>query len=158
MKISYDKVSSDYLYPLDSKSDLDEFKKKIEDYILEKILQIRFGCNWRTTQEARLVQRGENFDIRINFCLKDYRSPILSDKKDWVRTIEKFGGALDLSRSTVMWSLASAKRYSLFLLLHEVGHIAYCIKHFGGRLTNRKGSNAEERWCENYALDTINEM
>ena len=158
MKITYDKVSSDYLYPLGYKSDLDDVKNQVEDYILDKISKIRFGCNWKTTQEARLVQRGKDFDIRINFCLKDYRSPILSDKKDWVKTIEKFGGALDLSKNTVSWSMANAKRYSLFLLLHEVGHIAYCIKHFSGRLTNKKGSSAEERWCETYAHDIINKI
>jgi hypothetical protein len=158
MRITYDKVSPEYLYPLNSKSDFDFFRNEIQKHILDRIRLVRFGCNWKTTQEARLVQRGECFDIRINFCLKNYRSPILSDKKDWSNTIEKFGGVLDLSSNTVEWSLANSKRYSMFLLFHEVGHIAYCIKHFGGKITNKKGSSSEERWCESYALDAINKI
>ena len=158
MKIIYDNVSSDYLYPLNSKTDLDVFREQVDDQVLEKILKIRFGCNWKTTQEARLVQRGKNYDIRINFSLKDYKSPILSDKKDWIRTIEKFGGVLDPPRNLVSWSIANAKRYSLFLLFHEVGHIAYYIKYFDGRHANNKGSSVEERWCEKYALDVMNKI
>jgi hypothetical protein len=158
MKITYDNVSSGYLYPLDSKTDLDVFRERVEDKILSKILKIRFGCNWKTTQEARLIQRGKNFDIRINFCLKDDKSKILSDKKDWLRIIEKFGGVLDQSRNEVSWSMENAKRYSLFLLFHEVGHIEYCIKHLDGRISDNKGSSAEERWCEKYALDIMNKI
>lgn len=158
MKITYDKISPEYVYPLNSKSDLENFKKAVSSKILERISKIHFGCNRKTTQEARLVQRGAHFDIRINFCLMDYRSPILSDKKDWVKTIEKFGGKLDLPSKTVIWSLPSAKSYAFFLLLHEVGHIAYCEKHFEGKITNKKGSSAEEKWCEIYAFDAINKM
>ncbi len=158
MQIIYDKVSTDYIYPLGARSDIDELKGKIDDHLLNKISKIRFGCNLKTTQEARLVQRGEKFEIRINFCLKEYRSPIITDKKDWLQTIEKFGGKPDPKRNTVQWSLESAKKYSLFLLMHEIGHIVYCFKHFGGKLTNRKGSSTEEKWCEDYALNKINKI
>ena len=158
MRITYDKVTSEYIYPLGSKSDFDYLKNVIQKHLLVKIRLIRFGCNWKTTQEARFVQRGECFDIRINFCLKNCRSPILSDKKDWINTIEKFGGVLDIFGNSVEWSLANSKRYSMFLFFHEVGHIDYCIKHFGGKITNKKGSTSEERWCEHYALKAMKKL
>ena len=76
MKIIYDKVSSDYLYPL-SKDDIALGKKVVASEDLDKLRTIEFGCNTKTTQEGRTVQRGKFYDIRINFCLKNLNSLIL---------------------------------------------------------------------------------
>lgn len=158
MKIKYDSVSKDYLYPLGDKKDINSFLKIVPDHIFERIIKIRFGCNWKTTQEARVVQRGKNFDIRINFCLKENRTPVLSNRDDWIKTVKKFGGIIDKERNEVVWSINSAKRYSLFLIMHEVGHIEYCVRNHNGRISDKKGSHLEDQWCESYALEAMNNI
>jgi hypothetical protein len=83
MKIMYDNISSDYLYPL-SKKDMGHIKGYFPTNTIEKIKVIRFGCNLNTTQEGRTVQRGNFYDIRINFCLRGLKSKLLSDQNDYI--------------------------------------------------------------------------
>jgi len=156
MKILYDTVTKEYLYPL-SKKDIVELKKYIPSEIIEKIKCIRFGCNTKTTQEGRTVKRGRFYDIRINFCLKNLQSLMLSDRKDYIEEIKEFCGKVDIETRMITWSLPYAKRYASYIFLHEIGHITYCEKYFEGQL-NKKNSTKEELWCNNYSKQLIRKI
>ncbi len=150
-------VSSEYMYPL-SKKDITKIKEHLPDNILNKISSIRFGCNTKTTQEGRIVQRGALYDIRINFCLNNLRSLLLSNKKRYLDIIRKFGGDVDLNSNLINWKLYDAKRYTVFILLHEIGHLVFYEKHMQGQPMGSIGSKAEEQWCENYAMLTSDKI
>jgi hypothetical protein len=154
MKILYDTVSGEYIYPF-SKKDLGKIKSVVSSDILLKIRSIRFGCNIKTTQEGRTVQHGKVFDIRINFCLNKMRSLILSSDQSYIKQIHAFGGVVDSSTGTITWKLPDAKRYTLYLLLHEIGHIVFSEKYTENTLKGRS-SLSEEQWCDNYAVTRIN--
>ncbi len=156
MKILYDNVSSDYLYPL-SKKDISKIKDNLPSEIADKIRMIRFGCNTKTTQEGRTVRRGRFYDIRINFCLNNLRSLILSENNKYIGEIGRFGGKIDFETGFVRWNLPDAKRYMLYILLHEIGHVVFCEKYSHGRLQGRS-SVAEELWCDNYSLQLIEKI
>ena len=156
MKIVYDQVSSDYRYSL-SKKEVRSILEYLHGDIREKIKQIRFGCNIKTTQEAKLTKRGQFYDIRINFCLNNCRSLILSDDKLYYQQVERFGGKIDFSTRYIFWDSQGAKRYTCFLIFHEVGHVLYCEQRFGGRLS-KKGSPEEEKWCDNYAINCLDNL
>ncbi len=149
MKIQFDTVSKEYRYPL-SQKDIKEVKKNIDSAIINKIKLLRFGCNTKTTQEGRTVKRGNSYDIRINFCLNQMKSYVLSENKEYIDVIKKFGGKINFATRTIEWSLLDSKRYALFILLHEIGHIVYCESYLGGKLST-KTSLKEENWCDNYA-------
>ncbi|GBC59925.1 hypothetical protein DENIS_0867 [Desulfonema ishimotonii] len=156
MKICYDNVSSDYSYPV-SKKDIGEIKKIILPEITDKIRVIRFGCNTKTTQEGRIVKQGRVYDIRINFCLNNNRSLILSDRKKYIKEIKQFGGSPDFKSGFITWKLNDAKRYSFYILFHEIGHIAFCEKYLNGN-QGTKNSSAEEQWCNNFSMKLIREL
>ena len=156
MKISYDKVSSDYLYPL-SKDGVAQIKKVVSAEDIDKIRSIEFGCNTKTTQEGRTVQRGRFYDIRINFCLKNLSSIVLSDEKKYLDQLKSFAGSVDQKTRLITWKLADAKHYALFLLLHEVAHVIYSEHHSSGKFSGPP-SKAEEQWCDSYAMQKIQEL
>ncbi len=155
MKIIYDNVSSEYIYPL-SKKDITLLKECVPLGVIERIKSIRFGCNNKTTQEGRLIQYGHYYDIRINFCLNNMRSLILSEGKKYLDQIKYFGGIVDLSKRHIIWKLDNAKKYMLFLVFHELGHIIYCDTFLNGKMESRS-SSAEEHWCDKYALEKVDE-
>lgn len=156
MKIIYDKVSSEYLYPL-SKEDIAKIKKIISAEDFSKIRTIVFGCNTKTTQEGRTVQRGRFYDIRINFCLKNFNTLILSDEKKYIDQIKSFTDSVDKKTRLITWRLDDAKRYALFLLLHEIGHVIYS-EHYSPSKLKGPSSKAEEQWCDHYAMQKIQEL
>ena len=153
MKITYDKVSSEYMYPL-SKESIAQLKNIVSAEDIDKIRTIEFGCNTKTTQEGRTVQRGRFYDIRINFCLKNLSSLILSDDKKYIEQIKSFSGSIDHKTRLITWKLADARRYALFLLLHEIGHVIYSEHHSTSKLSG-PSSKAEEQWCDSYAMQKI---
>jgi len=153
MKILYDAVSSEYIYPL-SKKDISRVKELILPELLEKIRKIRFGCNTRTTQEGKTTQYGNSYEIRINFCLNNSKTLLLSDNNKYKDQIKEFGGVIDNKARLITWGMKNARRYALFLILHEIGHIVYCDKYLKGNM-DTKGSLAEEQWCDNYAIDNL---
>jgi hypothetical protein len=156
MKIIYDKVSSDYLYPL-SKDDISQIKKVVAPEDLDKLRTIEFGCNTKTTQEGRTVLRGKFYDIRINFCLKNLSSLLLSDDKKYLDQIKSFAGNVDQKNRLITWKLVDAKRYASFLLLHEIGHVIYSEHHSQSKLSGPP-SKTEEQWCDRYAMQQIQEL
>jgi len=156
MKIFYDNVSKEYKYPL-SKNDVTYLRNIVEQDIWERIRHVRFGCNTKTTQEGRIVQKGRFYDIRINFCLNGSRTLILSEQKEYLNNISKFGGRIELSERFVYWKEDDAKRYGIFLLLHEIGHIKYCESRLGGKMQG-KTTNAEEQYCDNFAFEGLKKL
>lgn len=156
MKVIYDRVSSDYLYPL-SKEDIAQLKKIVSEDDLAKLRTLEFGCNTKTTQEGRTVRRGRFYDIRINFCMKNFSTLILSDDKKYIEQIKSFSGNFDLKSRLITWKLADAKRYALFILLHEIGHIHYSENYSQSKLSGPP-SKAEEQWCDRYAMEKIQQL
>ncbi len=156
MKIIYNKVSAEYLYPL-SKSEAAKVKNVVSIEDINKIRLIEFGCNTRTTQEGRTVQKGNYYDIRINFCLKNYSSLILTDEKEYINQIQRFSGIVDKKTRLIKWKLADAKRYAIFLLFHEIGHVVYS-EHYSNNKLIGSSSKAEEQWCDSYAMQKIQEL
>jgi hypothetical protein len=156
MKIIYDQVSSDYLYPL-SKDDIAQIKEVVPSEDFAKLRTIRFGCNTKTTQEGRTVFRGNFYDIRINFCLRNLSSLLLSDDKKYLDQIKSFAANVNQKTRLIKWKLADAKRYAFFLLLHEVGHIVYSEHHSQSEFSG-PSSKAEEQWCDSYAMNKIQEL
>jgi hypothetical protein len=153
MKIIFDKVSSEYLYPL-SKEDIAQIKKVVSSEDIDRLRTIEFGCNMKTTQEGRTVQRGSFYDIRINFCLKNMTTLVLSEDKKYIDQIKSFAGYVDMKSRLITWKLDDAKRYALFLLLHEIGHVIYSEHQSQTRLCG-PSSKAEEKWCEHYAMQKL---
>jgi len=119
-----------------------------------RILAIRFGCNRRTTQEGRTIQRGARYEIRVNFCIKESSSPMLSSDVTYLGIIRDVGGVLDAERRLVRWPPLASKKYACFLLLHELGHIILCEERFGGRMVGH-GSRGEESQCDEFALGKL---
>jgi hypothetical protein len=153
MKIYYDTVSQDYTYPL-SKEDVRFILNKTSVEIINKIKSIRFGCNQVTTQEGRTAQRGDRYDIRINFCLKNNTSYRLSDDKKYIEQIKSFGGIININSKHISWNISDAKIYGEFLLLHEIGHIAYPENIINNGFTD-KSSKKEEKWCDTFAMEIL---
>lgn len=156
MKISYDKISLDYIYPI-SRSDVSKLRVVVSPAVLEKIASIRFGCNTTTTQEGRTVQRGNQYEVRVNFCLRGNYSRLLSGEKDYQSTIIRFGGKIVKDVGTITWTSGSAKLYACYLLLHEIAHVVYCEQFKSGRLEGR-GSASEESWCDEFASSALKSL
>ena len=151
MKIEFEKVAPPYPHPISSR----ELKALIVASDLaataKKIAKIHFGCNQKTSQEARIVIRGDTYEIRINFCLKDGKTRLLSDRRPWCEIVECFGGIIDGQNREVTWTKEATKGYVVFLLFHELAHILYSERNQRFILPNSKGSPSEESWCDNYA-------
>jgi len=154
MKIEFEKITEPYCYPIsaaDVKQILNEF---VPAEILPKLVKMHFGCNQQTTQEARIVGRGSNFEVRINFCLKDGKTKLLSEKRDWCGIVELCGGSIDKPLQSVTWKPDAAKKYTAFLIAHEIAHIAYAEQN-GQSGFSGKSSASEEAWCESFAKDVV---
>jgi hypothetical protein len=156
MKVVYDNKSADYVYPL-SKKDLNKIKSIISSMVMERIRELNFGCNLKTMQEGRIVQRGESFTIRINFCLKDNASQLLSEDHRYIKEIKRFGGEINYSQRAIKWRMENAKLYAAYLIFHEIAHIVYSDQYKNGRIIG-SGSRFEEEWCHNYSLDMIKHL
>lgn len=152
----FDQISTDYRYPL-TRNDIDKALKIVPSEVHAAISLIRLGCNQSTTQEGRLVQRGKYYEIRINFCLHNGRTKLLSKEKRYMDQIKKYGGTIEIANGSVDWTSASARRYALFILFHEVGHIVYCLQHYEGRL-GMHSSREEENWCDGYASESVERL
>jgi len=151
MKVTYDSVSRNYAYPL-SRTDLEFILSRVPPDVCAAISGVRFGCNQTTTQEGRIVRRGNQYEIRVNFCLCDGASRLLGNVDRFRKFVLQLGGIIDQKAKKVIWNPDSAKRYAAFLVLHEVGHIIYSQKN-GDRQSTTHGSSDEEKWCDKFALD-----
>jgi len=157
MKIEFEKISEPYCYPVSASDVKRILTETVSAEILSKIAKLHFGCNQQTTQEARIVGRGSNFEVRINFCPKDGKSKLLSEKQDWCGIVELCGGIIDKPLQRVTWKPATAKKYTAFLIAHEVAHIPYAEQNGRSGLSG-KSSASEEAWCEAFAKDVVRKM
>ena len=106
-----------------------------------------------------MIQRGEFFDLRVNFCLKRVgqrlQTPVLScSNKRYIEEVRRYGGRPDCATKRIEWDLPSAKRYACYVLLHEIGHIAYSQVRPHDRL-DAKGYAGEEQWCNHYSTKLL---
>lgn len=153
MKIEFDSAGP-YTYPL-SKADVQRLRSLVAESVAAKIARIRFGCNQKTTQEGRTVQRGPRFDIRINFCVKSNQGLLLSTRSDYAKILARCGGKIDHRNNMVVWTTRGARLYAAFILLHEIGHVVYSESYAGGQFNGSRPANNEERWCDEYALSLL---
>jgi hypothetical protein len=158
VKVDYDKASLGYSYPLGAKAVRELIREEVPEELRRHIVRVRFGCNQRTTQEARIVARGELLEIRINFCPHNGRTRILTDRPNWTSVVVALGGVLDVERGEVEWPSDAAQRYTIFLLFHEIAHVLYFQMHGSGTLSSFKSSPAEEKWCDSFALDSATRL
>ena len=112
-----------------------------------------------TTQEARIVAKGDSYEIRINFCPREGRTRLLSQRPAWTSIVREIGGVIDPEKGQVSWPGDSARRYTLLLLFHEIAHILYAGRsRGGGGLSAFKSSAAEEAWCDRFAMESMQEV
>jgi len=152
-RVQFDVITKGYEYPLSREEVLHvlSWAEEVAPGLPQLVRSVRFGCNHRTTQEGRVVQRGESFEVRVNFCPKDNRTRILRSSRSWLLHAKKCGGVPDLESGAVTWSRDSARRYAVFLLLHELAHVVY-MRRIGSREFDEKsGGESEERFCDDWA-------
>lgn len=101
------------------------------------------------------MQRGPQFEIRINFCVKSNQGLLLSTKSDYAKILARCGGKIDRQNNMVVWTPSGARLYAAFLLLHEIGHVVFCESYAGGQFNGDRPANNEERWCDEYALSLL---
>ena len=82
---------------------------------------------------------------------------ILSNEKTYIEQIKKFGGIIDFNYRFVRWKLPNAKRYALYLLLHEIGHLIFSENYTDEKLQG-DSSKTEEQWCDKYAMGKLQEI
>lgn len=155
MKIEFERITEPYCYPVSAADVKQILTECVPAEILQKLAKLHFGCNQQTTQEARIVGRGKNFEVRINFCPKDGKTKRLSEKRDWCGIIELCGGNIDKQLQCVTWKPDAAKKYTAFLIAHEVAHIAYAEQNGQSGFNGDKSSASEEAWCESFAMDVV---
>ena len=126
--------------------------------ILPKLAKLHFGCNQQTTQEARIVGRGSNFDVRINFCPRDGKTKLLSERREWCEIVELCGGSIDRKGQSVTWTPDAARKYVAFLVTHEVAHIAYAERNGFDKVKGPRSSTSEEAWCDSFAKFVISKL
>lgn len=157
MRIVYDSVGSDYVYPL-TKVDVARVRDHVPSEIWEAIQYIRFGFSGKSTHAGRTFRRGTSTRIRVNFCVKkvgtDLQSPIVCTDGRYLEGVRRCGGRPDLNTGTITWDAASAKRYALYVLLHEIGHVIYAERGLAGSQSARSTAR-EEDWCDGYSARLI---
>jgi len=154
MKIEFEKITSPYSFPVSALEVKGIVNHCIPPEILSRVGKIHFGCNKQTTQEARIVGRGSSFEIRINFCPKEGKTKLLSEKREWCDLVELCGGKIDKQSRTVTWKPDAARIYTGFLIAHEVAHVIYAERN-GQSVFSGKSSASEEAWCESFAKDVV---
>jgi hypothetical protein len=158
MKIEFEKITVTYRYPVSAADVKQILSECIPSEILPILTKIHFGCNQQTTQEARVVYRGSSFEVRINFCPKGGKTKLLSEKRDWCSIVELCGGYIDKQLQTVKWNPEAAKKYTTFLIVHEVAHIVYAEQNGQSGFSSHKSSASEETWCESFAQNILRKM
>ena len=158
MKIEFEKITAPYCYPVSSADAKQILNECIPTEILPKIIRLHFGCNQQTTQEARIVGRGSSFEVRINFCPKDGKTKLLSEKRDWSSIVELCGGSIDRVAQLVAWKPDSARTYAAFLIAHEIAHIAYAERNGSSKFNGSKSSASEEAWCDSFAKEALRKL
>jgi hypothetical protein len=158
MKIEFDKTAPPYRFPLSATNVKQILTECVPPEILPKLAKVRFGSNQETTQEARIVGRGSKFDVRINFCPKDGKTKLLTEKREWRNLVEYCGGIIDKKGPFVHWTREAAKKYATFLIVHEVAHIVYAQRHGFAQFNGLKTSPAEESWCDAFAKSMLSKL
>ena len=156
MIISFDRLAGEYVYPV-SRSDVARALNAIADQWQGKsrLKSVRFGCSRDTTREARIVQRVGALDIRVNFCLKGWRTKDIGITRRWKRIVLDCGGVIEKEAGTVKWDPNSARRYAILLIYHEVAHVVYGERHGHAGLVDSRGGGAEEKWCDEWAVAAV---
>jgi len=155
VKVTYDKLAPPRLHPL-GKDALRALLAGLDADAREAVARlraIRFGWNQRTTQEGQVAQRDDDsFEIRINFTVLNGESRLIRDDQPWLKAVRRCGGTPDLRTGIVTWPEGAAGRYCAFVLLHELAHIVYALRHHGGVIEGEHSPGAEELWCDAWAL------
>lgn len=155
MQLEFDKITAPYCYPLSASDVKQVLAECVPAEMMPRLAKLHFGCNQQTTQEARIITRGNKIDVRINFCPKDGKTRLLSEKREWREIIKFCGGSIDKKDDSVLWTAEAAKRYAIFLIAHEIAHIIYAARNGSNRFTDSKSSATEETWCDSFAKSIL---
>lgn len=153
MRILFEPLPEGYSHVI-SKENIENYLTAIDPAITARVRQVCFKGNLTTTGEGRIIQRGDCCEININFFIDSkFRSRVVSKDKSWLVPVRFCGGDISSKDSYVIWDKNGAMKYAMFLIFHEIAHIAYSLHiNAGGNIRGFKSSVAEERWCDQYAL------
>jgi hypothetical protein len=158
MQIEFDKIAEPYRYPLSASDVKHVLSACVPTEMMPRLTKVHFGCNHHSTQEARIVTRGNKIDIRINFCPKDGKSRLLREKRGWCEIIMLSGGSIDRKDESISWTADAATKYATFLIAHEIAHVIYAERNGLNKLNGSKSSTSEEKWCDSFARAVIAKM
>jgi len=157
MKVIFDRLPPGHVFPLSKK----QIVMAIDDACAQEavarndIRMVRWGCNERTTQEASIIQRGDQYDIRVNLTILDGCTRVVAVLPRWLGQIKTFGGEIDFAANRVKWRPGGVHRYARFLLYHEIAHIVF-NRRLGRRgMVVTRNSYVEERFCDEWARSRL---
>jgi hypothetical protein len=154
MEILYNRIAGPHRYPM-ARVDVERAVELLYPSVRGRLAAIRFICSNNSTRLARLVTRKSGSTITINFCTQDDVSRLASNRNDYLRQIRACGGEPSVEEGKIRWSPESARRFAVFLLSHEVGHLLFA-ERMGEDVGRRdRGSAAEEAWCDSFALESV---
>src|SRR5262249_17908909 len=85
------------------------------------------------------------------------RSRLRSEVTDYLGVIQTLGGDIDRDNKRIVWTKATAGKYALWLILHEIGHIAYADRNSCGEFRGRT-STTEESFCNSFAWTALSQL
>ena len=154
MRISFGHVTGSKSYPL-TRDEIRSVVTMLADDVAIAIVEIRYICSMHGYQLGRVVSRASGATITINFCTSGGVSQLLSRRRRYLDEIHACGGVVNLESGDVLWPSDSAKKYAVYVLAHEIGHLAYAKKYGNNRLDGRHKGGGEEKWCDAYAEATV---
>ncbi|MDD2942936.1 MAG: hypothetical protein PHC51_08240 [bacterium] len=159
MRIFFEPLPDGYFHAI-NREEVEAYLTAIDPAILARVRQITFKGNLSTTGEGRIIQRGDCCEINVNFFVDSkIRTRIVSKDKSWLVPVRLCGGDISSKDPYVIWDRKGAMKYAMFLIFHEIAHIAYSLHiDAGGNIKGFKSSVGEERWCDRYALDMLAKM
>lgn len=111
----------------------------------------------RTAVRGLTAFRRKGVIIRINFWTWRRRTPIASHWPTELPFIRSLGGTIDAESGMVIWTGDSARRFALFILLHEISHLMFKLSY--PRAGVMSGGNPfEETWCDEKAKELLGRL
>lgn len=156
MHIRYIKPPDGVRHALD-REDVRRLGEVLPADIIRRIKLIQVYYNGRSKRQGQVSFIGSRIIVRINFSPKDGRSSLKHLPAKDLRFIEQLGATLNRDSCHVVWRGESARRYALFILLHELSHALF-KDVFPLAAENQHGSCFEESWCDAKAMELLHTL
>lgn len=156
MKVYYRDVPEDVQHAL-SRRDIERLHEVVPEDILRRIIELHVYYNTRTAVRGLIAFRRKGIIIRINFWTWRRRTRIDSHWPEELPFIRSLGGSIDRENGVVVWTGDSARRFALFILLHEISHLLFKLSHpHAGAMQG--GNRYEEAWCDEKAKELLQRL